>query len=424
VRASVALPVWVVALFVLAIILLLIIVWSVKRRRRPNLKQVARTAGAVVESVSALVQSTPVDGNAIELVHNGAYFDRFFADLEAARSTINIETFLTKEGDVTRRLADTLIRKRKEGVEVRMLLDASGGKRFGREDMRRLHEGDCLVRKFHPYLLSNLGRFNQRTHRKIAVIDGRIGYIGGHCFVDSWLGDAEDRKHFRDISARVQGPIVNQLQSAFTDNWIEETGEVIAGESFFPPLEAEGSVKAQVVFASPMGGPSTLKLLHYIAIVMARRSITIQNPYFLPDPDAREALVDAVKRGVTVRIMIPSTDATDAKIVSHASHHHYGTLLRGGIHVFEYQKTLLHQKVFTIDGEWSSIGSTNFDDRSFEINDEVSLVVWDANIARRLESVFEDDLKDARECKLDEWSRRAAFHRLKDGAAFLLNEQL
>jgi len=423
-RSQVAVPFWLLALLIGTIVILGLIIWSIKRRRRPNLKGVSNQDGALQPTVEGLLQSTIVGGNDIELLQNGAFFDRFFDDLAEAESTINIETFLCKQGKVTRRLTEVLLRKLKEGVEARILLDGSGGRRFGREDVKRLRDAGGEIRKFHPFRISNLGRLNQRTHRKIAIIDGIIGYVGGHCLVDTWLGNAQDKQHFRDITARVEGPVVNQLQSAFTDNWIEETGEVIAGEQFFPNLEKAGESDAQVVFVSPVGGPSTLKLLHYIAITEARKSITIQNPYFLPDPDARKALLEAVQRGVEVRVMIPETGSTDAKLVSHASHHHYGTLLKGGVRIFDYRHTLLHQKVFTIDHAWCSIGSTNFDDRSFEINDEVSLVVHDKEIARELEKTFEADAKLAIERQLDEWTQRSLFHKLRDGAAFLLNEQL
>jgi cardiolipin synthase len=421
---AVTVPLWVVGLLILTILVLGLIVWSVKRRRRPNLEETSSDGGSLLPTMSGLLQSAIVGGNAVELLQNGAFFDRLFADLEAAQSTINIETFLCKEGEVTRRLTDLLLRKRKEGVEIRVLVDGSGGKGYGKSDVKRLREAGCPVRKFHPFRISNLGRLNQRTHRKMAIVDGRIGYVGGHCLVDAWLGDAEDKQHFRDISARVEGPVVNQIQSAFTDNWIEETGEVIAGEKFFPQLEEAGSSQAQIVFVSPNGGPSTLKLLHYAAIKEAKESITIQNPYFLPDPDARKALLDAVERGVEVRVMIPATEATDAKLVSHASHHHYGTLLKGGVRMFDYQHTLLHQKVFTIDHAWSSIGSTNFDDRSFEINDEISLVVYDKAIARELEKTFAADAKLSKERSLEEWRKRPVGHKLVDGSAFLVNEQL
>lgn len=418
-------PKWLIVVLLVAIAALVLILWSIKRRSPVRLQLgPIGDLGDLMRSVAGVTQGTLVAGNAIELLHNGRFFDVLFPELEQARKSIHLETFLCKEGTVTRRLAAILAARAKAGVEVRLMLDGSGGKNFGRDDIRRMKEAGCQVQFYHPIHIWNLGRLNTRTHRKIVVIDGRVGYIGGHCMVDTWLGDAEDKQHFRDITARVQGPVVAQVQSAFSDNWIEQCGEVITGEHVFPELQPAGEAAGHVVFISPTGTPSTLKLLHNLAIRSARKRIRIQNPYFLPDPDARDALVAAVQRGVDVRVMIPATEASDSPWVQHASHHHYGTLLKGGVRIFDYQRTLLHQKVFVVDGEWSSIGSTNFDDRSFEINDEVSLVTYDAALAAELERVFEDDLRLAKERTLDEWQSRSAAHKLIDFATFLFNEQL
>ncbi len=422
---KIAVPVWLVVLTILVIIALVLIVWSVKRRRRPKFKvEHFGDTSALMQSISGFTQGTVVTGNRIELVQNGKFFEALFAAIAGARESVSIETFLSKEGKVTSDLADLLARKSREGVDVRLMLDGSGGRKFGKKALKMIADAGCTVQKYHPIKLSNLGRINNRTHRKIAVIDGRTGFIGGHCFVDNWLGDAQDKKHFRDISARVEGPVVAQLQAAFLDNWMEECGEAAAGEALFPVLEDAGASPAHVVYVSPTGNPSTIKLLHYAAIHAARTRLLIQNPYFLPDPDARDALVDAVKRGVEVKIMLPAASASDSPIVQHASHHHYGTLLEGGVRIFEYQRTLLHQKVLTVDGKWASIGSSNFDDRSFEINDEVALVVYDEAVAGELERVFESDLRECQEQSLDSWKRRAVLHKLRDGTAFLFNEQL
>lgn len=421
---AISLPLWLLILLVLAVFVLALVLWSVKRRKTPRLTDPPKGLDSPMQTIAGLVHSTAVTGNSIRLVQNGAFFDELFADLAAATASIHIEAYLTTHGSVTKQLTDLLVRRQSEGVQVRVLLDGNGGRKFGRDDIVRMHRAGCAVHRFHPLVPSNLGRFNQRTHRKMVIIDGRIGYIGGHCFVDHWLGDAEDRKHFRDVSARCEGPVVAQLQSAFSENWVEETGEVFSGESYFPPLERQGDTTAHVAFISPVGSPSAMKLLHYSAIREAKSSITIQNPYFLPDPQARDALIEAAARGVRVRIMIPSTDATDAKLVSHASHHHYGSLLNGGIQILEYERTLLHQKVFVIDESWCSIGSANFDDRSFEINDEVTLVIWDSRLAQELETIFERDAVHATRCRYDTWSNRTLLHKFKDGAAYLLNEQL
>jgi cardiolipin synthase len=199
---------------------------------------------------------------------------------------------------------------------------------------------------------------------------------------------------------------------------------VPAGEECFPALEELGEARAHAVWLSAAGTPSTVELLHALAISAAERSITIQNPYFLPDPDGLRALVAAVRRGVRVRVMIPATDASDAPIVQHASHHRYGFLLAGGVELYDYGRTLLHQKVMTVDGRWSSVGSANFDDRSFEINDEVTLAVCDEEVARQLEAIFEADLAHAKRVRLGEWKQRSWRHRLLDFAAYLVNEQL
>jgi cardiolipin synthase len=415
----------VVALLTAINVVLLVILWSLKRRKRPHLRlEPIRNLDELKRSISGITQGTSVRGNRVTLLQNGEYFDWLFRDLEKARKSINFESFLCKKGELTRRVAEILAAKARDDVKVHFMLDGSGGRRFGRDSIRMMKAAGVDVRKFHAIRISNLGLINNRTHRKVVIVDGSIGYIGGHCLVDNWLGNAEDKQHFRDISARVEGPVVAQIQTAFAENWIEETGEVFGGDRYFPELPHVGETEAQVVFAAPINSPSTLKLLHYIAIEAASQSIAIQNPYFLPDPDARQALVDAVARGVDVRIMIPSAEASDLPIVQHASHHRYGMLLKGGVRLFDYHRTLLHQKVFAIDHAWSSVGSTNFDDRSFEINEEVSMMLFDAGIAAQLEEIFEADLKDATEVTLEEWSGRSLLHRVKDGAAFLFNEQL
>ena len=422
---KIAVPVWVLVLLVITIVALIVILWSVKRRKRPHLGLEDSTGNDdLMPSISGITQGTIVGGNRIELLQNGALWDRMFEDMNNAKETITFETFLSKCGTLTGRLTETLIKKKNAGIQVRMLLDGSGGKNYGKDDRKRLKEAGVKVGDYHPISIRNLGLINQRDHRKLAVIDGRIGYVGGHCLCDEWLGEAQDKKHFRDITARVEGPVVAQLQSAFAENWIEETGEVIGGTNFFPEPEERGDMKAHAVWISPSGSPSTVKLLHYLAIRAAKRRITIQNPYFLPDPDARKALVEAAKRGVDVRVMIPADTASDAPHVQHASHHHYGTLLKGGVKLFDYQKTLLHQKVLVVDGLWASVGSTNFDDRSFEINDEVSLVVHDERIARELEETFERDLKDAKAVDLKEWEKRPITHKMRDLMFFLFNEQM
>jgi cardiolipin synthase len=305
---------------------------------------------------------------------------------------------------------------------VRVLVDATGGKGMGEATVRRLEDAGCKFDTYHPKRLRNIGVLNERDHRKIIVLDGRTALVGGHCIVDSWLGDAQDGEHFRDLSVRLRGPIVHAIQSAFSENWVEETGELFVGEDFFPELHDEGDVAIHVARVKPEGSAPAVKILHHLAICCARERIRIQNPYFLPEPAAIEALGRAVARGVDVRVMVPSAGASDMPMVQHAAHRNFERLLALGVRILEYQKTLLHQKVMSIDGVWCAIGSSNFDDRSFEINDEITLGMMDAPLAREFEAIFERDSKECVELELATWRRRGRWHRLKDNALYLFNE--
>ena len=307
---------------------------------------------------------------------------------------------------------------------MRLLIDASGGHKMDKELAKLMLDSGVRFIRFHPPSLSNLGRLNNRDHRKEAIIDGRIGYIGGFGFAEQWTGHAQDKDHWRDAGLRVEGPIVGRLQAAFAENWIEETGEIMAGEKYFPHLAAAGPTTAHLAYTKPTGGVSSVQILYYLAIKAARHEIIIQNPYLLPDDESVDALAEAVKRGVDVRIMVPATASTDSPVVQHASHHIFGLLLKNGIKIFEYKKTLLHQKVIVVDGVWSCIGSTNFDRRALRLNDEVSMGVLDSALAAQLKAVFNSDMKYAEERHLEEWEHRGLWHKTLDGLAYLASSQL
>jgi cardiolipin synthase len=410
---------------VLAILVLTILFWSVKRL--PDTKLHVKNPGdleALVPSPVGLTHSSLDNGNAVEVLQNGdGFFPPLLRDIAAARSTIHLETFIWEDGKIAREIAGLLARKARGGLEVRLLVDASGGRHLKGEVLEMLESAGVRVAHFHPLRISNLGRLNNRDHRKLAVIDGRIAYIGGHCIADDWLGNAQDRRHWRDTALRITGPAVARLQACFAENWTEETGEIPAGEKYFPELEPAGTTPAHVAYTSPSGSVSSVQILYYLAIKAARREIVIQNPYLLPDREAIAALEEAVRRGVDVKIMVPSDDATDSAIVQHASHHHFGTLLERGVKIWEYDRTLLHQKVIVIDGIWASVGSTNFDDRSFELNDEVNIGVIDPNVAAQLRAAFAADLRHARQRTFEEWRNRPLSHKLMDGLAYLGRSQ-
>ena len=408
------------------ILALWLLLWTTNRRRtKPHFGLSDRTdVDSMVPSLIGLTEGAIDAGNRVEILQNGAYFDRLLHDIAEAKTSIHIESYIWWQGDICVRIANALADAALRGIEVRLLLDYSGASRMDKGLVHLMRDAGCEVRHFHPLRVSNIGRMNNRTHRKIGIFDGRIGYIGGHGIAEQWTGNAEDHDHWRDTFARMEGPVCNTIQGVFCENWIEETGLVPAGEKYFPKLEPVGKTDAHVAFASPRGSISSVQMLYYLAIASAQHELLIQNPYFLPHPDAIDEMKDAVKRGVDVRIMLPSANVIDTPIVQHASHHHFGDLLENGVRIFEYQRTLLHQKIIIVDQRWSCVGSTNFDDRSFELNDEVSVGFTDPDIARVLRDAFFDDIKQATEVDFDEWRKRPPGHKLLDGAAYLFRREL
>ena len=413
----------VVAVLGSALLLAVVVIWSIKRHRDPSLRiESDAPLAELLPSLSGLTHGVALKGNAVEILENGAFFEVMFEEIGRATRSVHLEAFLWKDGMLGRRLVDALAERSGAGVTVRVLVDATGGREMGEAAVRRLEEAGCKFDTYHPTRLRNIGVLNERDHRKIIVLDGRTALVGGHCIVDSWLGDAQDGEHVRDISVRLRGTVVHAIQSAFSENWVEETGELFVGEDFFPELHHEGDVAVHVARVKPEGSAPAVKILHHLAICCARERIRIQNPYFLPEPAAIEALGGAVARGVDVRVMVPSAGASDMPIVQHAAHRNFEQLLALGVRILEYRKTLLHQKVMSIDGVWCAIGSSNFDDSSFEINDEITLGMMDAPLARQFEAIFERDSKECVELELATWRRRGRWHRLKDNALYLFNE--
>ena len=245
-------------------------------------------------SLAGLTLSTAVAGNSVEVLENGAFFDVLLQRIGSAEKTVHFETFLWKEGVLGQRLADALSERARAGRKVRVLLDATGSKKVGKAPLLQMREAGCRVVFFHKKAFRNIGVLNDRDHRKLVVIDGREAFVGGHCIVDSWLGDAQDGEHYRDISVRLHGPIVNSVQAAFSENWAGETGELFVGDDVFPALEPAGNVLIHATYAKPEGSAPAVKILHHTAICLARKRIWIQNPYFIPEPEAIDAFGEAV----------------------------------------------------------------------------------------------------------------------------------
>jgi cardiolipin synthase len=416
---------FIVAVLLAAVALLGIAIWSIKRHKDPHLElDTDAPLEALIASLSGIALGMPIGGNKVEIFENGAFFTALERDIAAAKHTVHFETFLWKQGVLGQRMAQAFCACARRGVQVRLVLDAAGCKKIGKAVLGEMRAAGCRVAIYHPRTLRNIGVIAERDHRKIAVLDGRIAWVGGHCIVDEWLGDAEDRHHVRDLSARLTGPIVHAVQSVFSENWVEVTGKLFVGDDVFPPLEETGNTVAHVASIKPEGSAPAVKILHHAVLCCAKKRIFIQNPYFIPEPDAVDAFAKAVRRGVDVRVMVPSAEVSDAPLVQHAAHRTFQRLLDCGVRIFEYQKTLLHQKLMTIDGTWCAIGSSNFDDRSFETNDEITLGFLDQGLARRLEEIFENDLRHCVELNAAAWKARGLWHRVKDSALYLFNEVL
>ena len=413
------------ATFVTIVVIFVLVIWSIRRHRDPNLKIECDVGVAeLMPSLAGLALGSVVEGNSVEVLENGCFWDSLVEHIEKAKKSVHYETFLWEEGKLGKRMAKALAERAKAGVKVRVMLDAVGSKKMGVSEREMIEKAGGRVVFFHDKRLRNLGVLNDRTHRKMMVIDGKEAFVGGHCCVDKWLGDAEDGKCYGDVSVRVRGPIVHSLQGCFSENWAGETGELFAGPDVFPPLKPAGEIPMHLAYAKPEGSAPAVKILHHSLICLARERIWIQNPYFIPDPDAIEAFGEAVKRGVDIRVLMPSTSGSDNPMVQHAGHRNFEKLMRYGVRLFEYPHTLIHQKVMTVDGIYSIVGSSNFDDRSFETNDEVTLGILDPVTTLKLDEIFEKYVKRAEEIDVEKWANRNIFHKIKDYAAYSINELL
>jgi cardiolipin synthase len=306
---------------------------------------------------------------------------------------------------------------------VKFLLDAVGSSTIGTEILETLEKGGCQLAWYNRIHWYSLGRFNHRTHRKSLIVDGRVGFTGGAGIADVWLGHAQSPGHWRDTQVRLAGPAVTPLQTGFAHNWLETTGELLSGAAYYPEQEREGDCRVQTVMSSPETGASSVRIMHYLPIVCARRSIYIANPYFVPDQTAIETLVEARQRGVDVRIMVAGRH-NDMWLARKNSIRLYGPLLRAGVQILEYNQTFLHQKTMVVDGLWVSIGTTNFDNRSFAHNEETSVCLRDSDLAGLMERTFCADMRACDRVELDAWQKRGFWAKSLEAIASLLEAQV
>jgi cardiolipin synthase len=399
--------------------LLMSLIYRLREPVAPNFRVVhAFGVGAPTFIPSALLVPGLTPGNRVDILENGdGYFPAMLAAIRAARSTITFEAYIFWSGKIGSSFRDALSERAARGVTVRVLLDAVGSpaRKLSPSDVEAMQRAGCNVAFFHRKKPWSRGALDRRTHRRILVVDGRIGFTGSAGFADEWLGNADAKDHWRDTQVRLEGPVVTELQAAFQENWTEATGETLTGEGLFPPLAPAGNVPAEVISSSARYAGADVQRLYAIALAAAERTVDVANSYFLPDRDAVALMTAAARRGVRVRVLVPGT-VNDVPATKTAGRAAFGKLLEGGVGIWEYEGTMFHQKSMVVDGLFATLGSANFDNRSFRLNEEDNVVTSDAATARRLEEMFERDLARSRPYSYAQWRSRSLAQRLSEWA--------
>ena len=376
-------------------------------------------------AVEALTGHVTVGGNHVEVLING---DNIFPSvLEAVRSaqdTLNIETYVYWQGEIATELADAICERAEAGVECRVLLDAIGSAKMDPRSITKMRDAGAEVVRFRPPKPHLLQRADNRSHRRVIVVDGRIGFTGGVGIAAEWEGDASDPDSWRDTHLRVEGPIVHSLQGAFGEHWVEATGEALVGDRLLPEIEPfEDGVPMQLVRSGSRVGDSNIEILYFLAIASAEKSIELTAAYFAPRPPFIEALCDAAGRGVAVRLLVPGPHI-DKEFVRVAGRAVYQQLLDCGVEIYEYQPTMLHAKSLVVDSCWASVGTVNFDNRSFQLNDELTLCVFDGDVAGELTEAFEHDLERSERIDPEQWGNRSARAKLREAVTVPFRREL
>lgn len=375
-------------------------------------------------SALALYDPVPVEGNKVEILQDGdAYFPAMLNAIRGAKKTINFQAYILYSDETGWAFRDALIERARAGVEVRVLLDGIGsGWKLNNSDVRMMKEAGCKFAYYHPVLSWRIDRSNRRSHRRILVVDGKLGFTGGVGFAAQWSGHAQDAKHWHDVQLRVEGPLVSELQNAFEEHWIKTYGETLSGADQFPLLPPAGKMRAQVI-ASHSFSMAPVPLTQAISFAAAEKRIWITNAYCTPTGDQVELLLKAVRRGVDVRFIVPGQH-NDQPLTKSAGRSAYGRLLEGGVRIFEYQPTMIHTKGMVIDGIFSLIGSSNLDPRSSEINEELDLAVYDRGFGEAMEAMFESDLSHSTEYTLEQFRNRSLWERVTEFVMLPFRSQL
>lgn len=365
-----------------------------------------------------------LSGNRVRDLENGdEIFPAMLSAIRGAQKTICFETYIYWSGDVGRQFVDALSERARAGVAVHVLVDWVGGMRMKNESIERLREAGVEFEYFHPLHWYTMDRMNNRSHRKLLIVDGRIGFTGGVGIADAWQGNADRPDRWRDIHFQIEGPAVSQMQAVFEDNWITTQGKVLTGPDYYPLPAAAGNAAAQMISSSPDGGSERLQLMYLLAIAAARSSIDLEAAYFVPSERVGKALVEAMRRGVKIRIIVPGAHV-DSEIVRSASQAQWGPMLEAGASIYQFQKSMFHSKMMIIDQHLTMVGSANFDERSFGLNDEANLNIYDSGFAARMTEVFEQDLAQSTAMTLQLWRDRPWHQKMLERIAALTSAQI
>jgi cardiolipin synthase len=399
---------------IVTVLITLVAVFLAANLRRPEKEphhRVKRHYGILdpqlKREMSTLLGPAILSGNQVYALQNGdEIFPSMLAAIRAAAHKLTFETYIYWSGNIGEQFADALIDRSQAGVKVHVMLDWVGCSKMSHQLLARMLSAGIEVERYHALHWYSLGKLNNRTHRKVLIVDGRVGFTGGVGVADQWCGNAQDPEHWRDMHFKVEGLVVAQMQAAFLDNWIKSTGCVLHGEVYFPELEARGVQEMQMFASSPGGGGDSMRLMYLTAITAAERSVDIEAAYFIPDNLMIRELESARVRGVRIRVLVPDKHL-DSETVRIASKRGWGRLLEAGVEIYVYEPTMLHCKMLIFDGFMVSVGSTNFDMRSFELNDEASLNVYNADFAAEMTTVFERDLESAARYSYQRWRGRS-----------------
>ena len=378
-----------------------------------------------MRAAEALTGAPVTEGNDAELLINGErIFPALLETIRSAERTLTLETYIYWRGEISNQVAEAICERARAGVECKVILDALGSIKMERSLLREMRDAGAEVCRFRAPKPWTLRRLTNRTHRRVLVADGKVGMTGGVGIAEEWMGDASGPDEWRDTHVRVRGPVVRGLQGAFAEHWLEATGEVLGGEDFLPDLEpADKGGPMQLVRSKSGVGDTNVEALYYLAIASAKETIDLTAAYFAPRPAFIQALRESAGRGVRIRILVngPHTDKELVRVAGRAA---YGPLLDAGIEIYEYQPTMLHAKGLVVDGAWSSVGSVNFDNRSFQLHDEATLSIWSDEMARLLTESFETDIGKAERIEPGRFEDRSPIHRAREAATTLIRREL